>query len=508
MNGTNCSITSMETPLELQPKFTEQDDMRDLASLTVQDLVKLQADLTGMQHGLGAVTTSLSSSTDARATTTALVPSDHILLGALDNEIAKLPASTTMVYRQALVQCPGEVNAMRRKRFLICEDGDPVAAATRMTNYWNFRMDLFGPDKCFLPMTLTGAMADEMIPMAERRVFQLLPCADKAGRAIFLFQLCNRDLTEYSVERENMTLFYLFESIFTSNACSGHVVLVDARNITGQHHSKKTQKYTPLIDSVFPSRLRALHICYPSSFMYYVVHPIVKYLLPKQIRLRIKLHHGAVQKVLGSLRTYNLPPECVPVELGGALAIDMNEFLMDNMRKEADALGLHVQPVDNGHNDHEQDDSHREKRQHSTCIGHGRMATSSTSPPAMAELSLADSVYAKTSVHFKSQSTGGTSTSKVDGADISAVPRGQKRKGPRNVVDPRMAIAVKERQRYPKMKLYDALVAGGFVFRHDPERNEMVDQDGTTLVQVSTYLHFIQCIYIKYVWLHNAHSCD
>ena len=38
-----------ELSLELQPQFTEQDEQRELATLTIQELTELQSDLTGIQ---------------------------------------------------------------------------------------------------------------------------------------------------------------------------------------------------------------------------------------------------------------------------------------------------------------------------------------------------------------------------------------------------------------------------------------------------------------------------
>ena len=40
-----------ELPLEQQPKYTEQDEQRELAALTTQELLELQSDLTGI-HAL------------------------------------------------------------------------------------------------------------------------------------------------------------------------------------------------------------------------------------------------------------------------------------------------------------------------------------------------------------------------------------------------------------------------------------------------------------------------
>lgn len=39
-----------ELPVELQPKFTAQDEQRELATLTIQELTELQRDLTGIQN--------------------------------------------------------------------------------------------------------------------------------------------------------------------------------------------------------------------------------------------------------------------------------------------------------------------------------------------------------------------------------------------------------------------------------------------------------------------------
>ena len=340
-----------DVPLELLPKFTEQDATRDLATLTINDIVKLQADLTGMQAvtagmsglSVGGGTHALSGSSGMNAAV-----QDSQLLQALDNEILKLPSSATAAYRQALAKCPGEVSVERRKAFLHCEDGNPSLAAQRLARYWDFRLEMFGPDKCFLPMTLTGAMADEMMPMAERRVFQLLPCKDKGGRSIILATLANRDFSIYSIEQEIMNLFYLIETIVATNQEPGRgiVTLIDGRNTNRKHYTRKFPKYAQLFDNTFPVRIQAFHICHPSNVMFYIIHPIVKRFMPRRIRLRVKMHHGSTSEAIQSLSEYNLTLDCLPMELGGNVRLDMNQFLMDRMMAEAAAFGIQLSQPD------------------------------------------------------------------------------------------------------------------------------------------------------------------
>ena len=493
-----------DVPLEMLPKFTDQDARRDLATLTIDDIVKLQADLTGMQtvtsgmSGLNIGGTSLSGVNEINATG----QQSNQLLEALDREIMKLPPSATDAYRQALAKCPGEVSVERRKLFLECEEGNPFLAAQRITKYWRFRLDTFGSDKSFLPMTLTGAMADELMPMADRRVVQLLPCTDGAGRAIIYMRLANREFSIYSLDQEVMTLFYIVETIVATNQGRdrGLVLCIDGRDTSRKHYTRKFPKYAHLFDNTFPVRLRAFHICHPSNVLFYIIHPIVKRFMPKHVRLRVKMHNGTMSEVLQRLSEYNLTPDCIPTELGGNVILDMNQFLMNRMVAEAAAVGIHLESAGQGTDATSRAVGHAEvealpSKRPRSADGIDTMR-SSASPPAMSSVSSAQSQPSPIGDVIGSSASSGPVKSKKP-------PRKAKRTGQRNVVDPRMALAVKAKQSDPDMKLYDALVAGGFVFTEDPDEREMYDQDGTSLTQVSSTIH---TYYAVIVIVRNAFS--
>jgi hypothetical protein len=66
--------------------------------------------------------------------------------------------------------------------FLRCEKYDAWAAALRLVKYWEARKKIFGPDRAFLPMTMAGAMAEDMEHL--RKGFLLILPDDDHGRAV------------------------------------------------------------------------------------------------------------------------------------------------------------------------------------------------------------------------------------------------------------------------------------------------------------------------------------
>jgi hypothetical protein len=66
--------------------------------------------------------------------------------------------------------------------FLYCENDNPWAAAHRLVKYWSIRHQLFGT-KAFVPMTLNGAMIDDVDYLAKGFVYAM--DSDRYGRPIF-----------------------------------------------------------------------------------------------------------------------------------------------------------------------------------------------------------------------------------------------------------------------------------------------------------------------------------
>lgn len=69
--------------------------------------------------------------------------------------------------------------------FLRHADCDPWAAARQMGLYWKTRKQVFGPERAFLPMTLDGAMADDVQHM--RKGFLCAVEDDAHGRPVLYY---------------------------------------------------------------------------------------------------------------------------------------------------------------------------------------------------------------------------------------------------------------------------------------------------------------------------------
>ena len=471
-NGEPNAELPPEPPIEQQPKFTEEDERQEISELTSDELLKIQRDLLGVEqitdglsnacidHGdeslarnearkrpkLSSLWDRLNTPKDPLAQRK-LTPAESLLLKSLDEELLKLPVEDTDIYYEALIKCPEEISPDRRLAFLNY-DGNPARAAKRLANYWDFRHEVFGPSRCFLPMTLAGAMQDEVLPMAQRAVYQLLPATDAAGRAILYFAFQKRDWEQYSLKQEFMAIIYQMELLMGTEEIreKGFIFLIDGRNSTRKHYSVLLSTYISRFDDAFPITIRSAHICYPMSVLYYVILPVIKAFLPKRIRVRIKMHYGTKEEVVKSLADYNLPIGCVPVEIGGKLVLEPAHFLVQRLEKEMIPM-----------------------KEEGT-------ANSKTNQKAEPEDDLKPSAPI-------SQDSGGIS-------EYKKATKKQKKKrsyNAENAGDPRMSKALKAKIDNPDMSLYEALLVGGFSFApgQGTKDIDVKDSDGISLKQVS-----------------------
>ena len=120
---------------DADPVFTFQDEEREIASLTMNDMVKINADLLGVTADCSR----------------------------LKLELNLLSTEQTSAYRRAEVECPAQVSDERKMAFVERESGDVALAASRLARHWKFRLAHFGGDKCFQPLTLAGAMIDDLL---------------------------------------------------------------------------------------------------------------------------------------------------------------------------------------------------------------------------------------------------------------------------------------------------------------------------------------------------------
>jgi hypothetical protein len=109
-------------------------------------------------------------------------------LQELETHLAEIAKKAAAAYGEAQTKCPQLItNDNFKLVFLRCEQFNAKLAAERFVQYWEKRVEIFGAERAFLPLTLqtTSGALDEDDKAALRHGFvRLVPAKDPVGRAI------------------------------------------------------------------------------------------------------------------------------------------------------------------------------------------------------------------------------------------------------------------------------------------------------------------------------------
>ncbi|KAL3780573.1 hypothetical protein HJC23_004165 [Cyclotella cryptica] len=203
-------------------------------------------------------------------------------LHKMKEEISNIPHSKKSVLVHVQRTNPALVDDHKLLNFLETESFDAKLASQRLARYWEARLKLFGPDNCFLPMTLTGAMRDS-IEAVNLGYLTLLPCTDKAGRPI-MYCVTRKLTREYYGLGQVRVWWYLIHLLMENPIAikRGFVVLSNAKDSS------------------------------------------MKYMLRKRLHVPHTLED---MPLLGSLARFDLTRECLPHDLGGTLILPRNPII-------------------------------------------------------------------------------------------------------------------------------------------------------------------------------------
>ena len=206
------------------PAFTDEDERRELQSLTMKEIADVEQDLRGITSDVNGLRLGSSAAgpdddeegekdagsrkkrkgdkeTKPRRTPAARRTSLDDL-SKLELEILRMPPDAKESYVEACLKCPELLTPEHKTAFIEYASFDTHEAAIRLCEYWKIRVATFGADRAFLPMTLTGAMKDEVKGMIEYCPMQILPMPDLSGRPVLFFNPSRRNFDQFSQESE------------------------------------------------------------------------------------------------------------------------------------------------------------------------------------------------------------------------------------------------------------------------------------------------------------------
>jgi hypothetical protein len=149
------------------PTITLQDEMEEREALTEEERNIIHEDLHGSEQ---------------EATETDELLKNGMLL--LHEALEAIPEEEKIAYLEALERAPQLVERESKGIiFLRFERYDAWAAACRLVAYWALRKKCFGPERAFLPMTQSAAMAEDTEVL--RKGIATISPDDKHGRPVF-----------------------------------------------------------------------------------------------------------------------------------------------------------------------------------------------------------------------------------------------------------------------------------------------------------------------------------
>ena len=176
-------------------------------------------------------------------------------------------------------------------------------AAIRLLKYWSKRLELFGHEKAFLPLTLDGAYKDddEQLKIGFWRVTQ---ASDGDGRGI-LFIDTNKLPIADTYDRVSFvrSLWYYAHAALEDEKAQrmGFVIMSSLRNTKyAQFDRKFTSMTMESTKGCIPLRIAAFQICYPPKF-FKIVYPFMNLMMGARLRKRVKVQSGNEEKIVARL---------------------------------------------------------------------------------------------------------------------------------------------------------------------------------------------------------------
>uniref|UniRef100_A0A7R9WVG2 CRAL-TRIO domain-containing protein n=1 Tax=Craspedostauros australis TaxID=1486917 RepID=A0A7R9WVG2_9STRA len=240
--------------------------------------------------------------------------------------VKEMPQDETAGVHQAQDKCPDQLDDDFKLMFLRAEVFHVDLAAKRYCKYWERRIERFGPDKAFLPLTLDGAFKDDHVAINLGFMQPLGTREPNTGRPLILVDPSHQDRSQHTRESLCRSLWYMVHSVLKDDDVAqrkGVVLVVTGKTVKfGQFDRAQAKMNMESISGCLPLRISVAHMCHPPKF-FAIVFAVMKLFLGDTVRKRIRVHSGSDKHVVKTLeKKFGLTKDVLPTELSGAIVVD------------------------------------------------------------------------------------------------------------------------------------------------------------------------------------------
>jgi hypothetical protein len=254
-----------------------------------------------------------------------------------------LPASLRKDYDEAIRRAPALVPMeAHASKFLVCEKGDPWAAALRMAKHWTIRRQAFGEDDWLLPVRLkNGALGSEDIAFLRTGSFLLLtpPSADQ--RQVLLVDFSRSIGTETEkTSRKRIVCYLLLHGVNEYTLMHGLNVLIAINGggikvspENGLLFQATNHATTFFINKIVLARdTTDTRLTLTGLFEHFMLSLVKKFWGGSQL---VALPSGTAQEMRLALMNEGYHPATIPFQLGGDWSYDwVDDYLNYRLEEE------------------------------------------------------------------------------------------------------------------------------------------------------------------------------
>jgi len=98
------------------------------------------------------------------------------------------------------------------------------------------------------------------------------------------------------------------------------------------------QRWTYFETHAWPIQIIAFHVCCPPPFIKRIIFPIMMALTDKRARARTIIHDVSENDIIDVLATFGITRRMLPTVIGGDLALDQFQWIVDRRVTELEEL--------------------------------------------------------------------------------------------------------------------------------------------------------------------------
>jgi len=251
-----------------------------------------------------------------------------------------------------------------RIMFLRAERFDIPKTAVRIVKYWDRKVQLFGTDNAFKPLSILDFPAQDEVALWSAGL-SLLNARDSVGRAL---AFCYRKYWDHRPEsRDSMVrlLWIILHTAVEDNELVqvNGIVFLMANDMSSQAGTSETCKAAPPTShfdrslhhwlwhdgQVLPFRCSGIHHFTPQSdLLTFIYNRSGLFFMGRNFRLLYRRYNGTTAENMERIEEYGLTSSMVPTELGGDMILDNSAWIQARMQRDMHILSMQQQAKSTG----------------------------------------------------------------------------------------------------------------------------------------------------------------